>query len=133
MNPVRNALYSRLAGDQTLAALVSGIHHQVAPRAAQPPFVVFARQTGTPVWQMHSASVQDDTWQVKAIDHATTASHAEDAAQAIAAALTDRPLQLDTGLNLAIYRQSDVDYLETEGADQWHHVGAIFRVVTQDA
>lgn len=134
MNEVREAIYERLAADATLTGLLSAptaIYHQVAPQSAAAPLVVFNKAAGTPNWQFGGAHVQGDVWLVKAIDRGTSASRAEDIAARIDAVLTDAPLAIDGGVLLGVWRESDVDYLEIDGGDQWHHVGSQYRLLSQ--
>lgn len=133
-SPIRTAIYQRLAGDSTLTGMLAtptSIFHQVAPQDSAYPVVVFNKQGGTPDWQFGGAYVQADLWQVKAISMGGSAASAEDIAARIDTVLNDAQLAITAGALLAIYRYSDVDYLETDGADQWHHCGALYRVVTE--
>lgn len=133
MNPIRQAIYQRLQGDATLDALTAGIHHAVAPQNAQMPAVVFNRQAGTPQWAFDSAHIQSDVWQVKAVDKNASASRAEDIAKRVDELLTDAPITVDDHTLLAIYRESDVEFLETADGLTYHHVGALYRVQTTPA
>lgn len=136
MNETREAIYEALTGDATLTALLAtptSVFHQIAPQTASTPYVVFHRQDGRPVWQFASASVQRDVWTIKAIDKSSSASKAEDIAKRIDLVLTDTALQIDDATCLAIYREADIDYPETVGADTYRHAGGLFRVVTQPA
>lgn len=133
MNPVRSAIYARLAGDATLTGLLSSataIYHQVAPQSAATPFIVFHRQAGDPVWQFDGAHVQHDLWLVKAIDRASSASRAEDIAARIDTILTDAPLAVTGRVLLAVYRESDVSYPETSDGGTYRHEGAQYRLQT---
>lgn len=136
MNEIRRTLYQRLTGDAALTAMLAApdaVYHAVAPQTASTPFVVFHKQSGTPDWQFAGAHIQDDVWTVKAVDQRSTASTTEDIAARIDALLNDAPLTITGRLRLGVYRQSDLDYLETEGADTYRHVGAMYRLVTQPA
>jgi hypothetical protein len=115
VNEIRRAIYQRLNGDATL------------------PVVVFNRQAGTPLWAFDSAHIQSDLWQVKAVDKNPSASRAEDIAARIDELLTDQPIAVDDHTLLAIYRESDVEFLETDDGLTYHHVGALYRVQTQPA
>ena len=136
MNPVRAAIYERLAGDAALTGLLStptAIYHQVAPQDAATPFVVFQRQAGDPRWQFAGGLVQSDVWTIKAVDRASSASGAEDIAARIDAVLTDAPLAITGRVLLAVYRETDVEYPETSDGATYRHVGAQYRLQTSPA
>jgi len=129
----RTALYVRLSGDATLAALLASpqsIYYQVAPQTATFPYVVLSKSAGTPDWQFAGAHVQQEVWVCKAIDKASSAGRAEQIAARIDDLLTDQPLTVDGGLALAVFRESDISYSETSGADVFRHDGGLYRLVT---
>lgn len=133
MSATRSALYARLSGDATLTGLLAtptSIYHQVIPQTAAFPALVFQKASGTPDWQFAGASVQQDVWIVKAVDKASSATKAEAIAARIAAVLTDAPLGIAGSVLLAVFRESDIDYSEADGADIYRHVGARYRLVT---
>lgn len=130
----RTSLYARLSGDATLTGLLSGpaaIFYQVAPQTATFPYVILSKSAGTPDWQFAGAHVQTEIWIAKAIDKASSATRAEQIAARIDALLTDQPLTVDGGIALAVYRESDISYVETSGADTFRHDGAQYRLVTE--
>lgn len=134
MNEIRRALYSRLNGDATLMALTTGgVHHQVAPQDAAMPVVVFHKQSGRPVWQFAGAHIQSDLWTVKAVNVGSSANTAEDIAARIDVVLTDAPLAVTGRVLLAVYRESDIDFPEQDGADTYRHVGGVYRLATTPA
>ncbi len=133
MNPVRDALYDRLAATAALTALLSdsaALFHRVAPPEARTPFVVFTKQTGTPTWAFDGPPLRNDVWLVKAIDRSGSASLAEDIDAQIDMALTDAPLAITGRTLLYLRRESDVDYPEQDGAETFHHVGGLYRLIT---
>lgn len=136
MNPVREAIYGVLVTDVTLTGLLSNpeaIFHQQAPQDAEFPFVAFHKQAGTPRWQFDAAHIQNDLWTVKGISLGASASIVEDIAARIDLVLTDAALPVTGRSLLYLRRQSDVDYVETSGADTFRHCGAQYRVVTEPA
>lgn len=134
MNPIRAALYTTLTGDGPLTALLAtptSVHYEVAPEHAQFPLIIFNRQAGTPEWQFRLASLQRDVWLVKAVDLASSASGAEDIAARIDVVLNGSRPAVDGRRVLAILRESDVTYPETDGADVYRHEGGLYRVTTE--
>jgi hypothetical protein len=138
----RRALYGRLSGDTTLTNLLGapatgytkGIYHQVAPSGAAFPFVIFSKSSGVPTEAFHDPSALDtDVWLVKAVDKGNTADTAEAIADRLVTLLNDAPLSISGGKTLlALRRQSDVEYAETESGVTYHHVGSLFRLTTTD-
>jgi hypothetical protein len=136
VNPIRAALYTRLTGDATLTALLAtptSAYHKVAPQTAVAPFIVFAKQSGTPNRQFGGAHVQQELWLIKGISLGASASPAESIAARADTVLTFAPLAITGRALLAIYRESDISYAETVGADIYHHEGFLARIVTQPA
>jgi hypothetical protein len=136
VNPVRQAIYTRLSADSTLTALLSSagaIYHQVAPQTAQTPFIVFHKQSGVPTWQFAGAHIQGDVWTVKAVDRSSSASRAEDISARADVVLTDAPLAVTGNDLLAVYRESDIDYPESVDGETYRHVGFLARLVTAPA
>jgi hypothetical protein len=132
VNPVRDAIYDRLAAHAPLTALLSSptaIHHRKAPRETVPPFVVFNKQAGMWEHAFQGGRITREMWLVKAIDDGPSASLAEDVAKAIDGALNGVTLTLSTGDPAYVLHSTDIDYDEQDGAEQWQHVGAIYRVI----
>ena len=136
MNPVRAALWSKLSGDATLIALLSGpgaIHHRIIPQGGALPAVVLSRLAGTPEWMFDSAHIQSDVWLIKGVSKGSSSSVAEDIAARVDALLTDAVFAVTGRVLLAVYREMDVDFEELTSGELYHHVGANYRVQTQPA
>ncbi len=136
MNPVRAALYTALAGDATLGALLSAptaIYHRVVPQGGVLPVVVLSKMAGTPEWQFAGTHLQTDVWLIKGIAKGSSSSVAEDIAARASAVLNDAVLSVTGRILLSIKRELDVDYEEVTSGELYHHVGSNFRVVTQPA
>lgn len=136
MNTIRSGLYSKLAGDTTLGALLASptaIYHRRAPQTARTPFVIFHKQAGTPSWTFAGPPLLTELWMVKIIDRSSSASAAENAAARVVELLTDATLVTAGKRLLYIRHESDVDYGEDDGAELYQHVGALWRVITEPA
>lgn len=138
MDPVRQALYTRLSTTGALTALLAdgaaGIHHGIAPQAPN-PLVIFARQAGVDRHLFGSITdyIETQQWLVKAVTRGTSASTAEDIATQIHAALTD-PALVISGRTLAwCRREQRVEYEESQELERWHHFGAIYRLILSPA
>jgi hypothetical protein len=129
---VRQALYTRLAGDGALTGLLAtptSIFHRRAPRDAPTPFIVLDKQAGTPSYASGAIDINDELWLVKAVDRSSSATAAETIAARVDTVLRDAPITV-TGRNLMwLRRDSDVDYLEEDQADAYQHVGGLYRLI----
>ncbi len=135
MNPIRAAIYQRLATDAELTALLSlptAIHHGVAPQTAGYPLIVFHKQAGTPAQSFDGPAIEWGVWTVKSVDRNTSANRAEDIAARIDVVLTRAPLVIGSG-PVQLWRVSDVDYPETNAGEQLQHVGAQYRLASAPA
>ncbi len=141
-NPVRAAIFQRLAADSTLVGLLArpprgrtvSIYHRAAPLGARFPYVIFnAQDPDRPTWTFQDGRHDTSLWLVKAICEGDDASPAEAVADAVDVVLNGAPLTVAGRRLLDIRRQSGVDYGETRDADQYHHVGGVYRVVTEPA
>lgn len=133
MNPVREALYGLLTADLELTGLLSApgaVHHRKAPATTGTPFVIFHRQAGRPAWTWRTR-VDEDVWLVKAVARGGSASVAEQIDERVDVLLTDAALAISGRRLLAVRRDTAVEYGEADGAETYHHVGGLYRVVTQ--
>ncbi len=130
-DPIRTALVQRLLATPAVTSLLgqaNGVFHRVAPRGAVPPYVVLHRQAETDNWAFSGPPLERDLWTVKAICRGSSSGPADDLAKAITAALNDAPITIADYALLYLRRESKIDYGERDGADEFHHVGGIFRL-----
>ena len=133
MNETREAIYEQLTGDASLMALATGgVHHGRAPQGSAFPTVIFAKLTGTPT-HTFTGQLSREIWLVKGVSKGASAAPAEAIDAAIETALHDAALQIDDQTTLYLRRESDVDYQEYDGADQYNHVGGHYRLFTEPA
>ena len=133
-DPVRVAIHNRLLASPGVTSLLgtpTSIYHRRAPGGAKPPLVVYDKRSGVPNYSFGGQPVDRTLWIVRGVAFARTADRAEDIGAAIDAALTDAPLTIFGRHLLEICRESDVNYVEQVGKEQFQHVGAMFRVLTQ--
>jgi len=137
---VRRALYGKLAGDTTLTTLLGtpapgysqSIYYQLAPQEAGFPFIVFQKQSGTPVltFKQGHAALDSDLWLVKGVDRSTTADAAEAISDRIDTLLADAVLSISGAVNPYLQRESDIDYSELNEGTEFKHSGALFRLAS---
>lgn len=128
---IRVGLYTKLNVASVTASLPNGsagIRHAVAPPGALFPFVIFDKVSGTPTRRMGGNAWDDQLWLVKVVDRAESSSVAEDTAKAIDDLLDFGTLTVSGGVTLAVLRDSDVDYTETDGDKTYRHHGARYRL-----
>jgi hypothetical protein len=139
---VRQGLYERLNHTAVLAGTPgptitsADIRHAVAPSEATYPMIVFNKQSGTPTnlvgfGEKWRASTQENqVWLVKAIAKGGSPSDAEHLAKRISERLTSGTLTISGGTQTHLTRESDVDYAEVQAGEQYHHHGALYRVIS---
>ena len=130
MNEVRAALYETLSGGASPPTAATGVYHRRAPQGAEPPYIVFFKQAGTPV-HTFTNPLSSELWTVKAISLGSSSSTAEAIAAEIDAVLHDADLSINGHDHLYLRRESDIDYGEPDGADQYQHVGGVYRLYTE--
>ncbi len=133
-DPIRAALVGRLLATGSVTSKLgaaNNVFHRVAPANAVPPYIVLHRQAGTDEWAFAGAALEHDLWTVKAICRGTASTAADEIAAAITAALNDAPITVTGYALLQLRRVSKVDYGERSDGEQWHHVGAIFKLDAQ--
>jgi Protein of unknown function (DUF3168) len=137
---IRRALYGKLAGDTTLNGLLASppssyaksIFYQQAPPKAAYPFVVFSKVSGIPTETFGDpTALQTDVWQIKGIDHATSADAVEAISDRLVALLNDASLSISGATRLYLRRESDVDYSEIADGETFLHSGALYRLVIE--
>lgn len=130
-DPVRAALVARLLATPAVTGLLgaaNGVFHRRAPRGAVPPYLVLHRQAGTDNWSFAGQPLERELWTVKAIGRGSSSAPADELAKQVTLALNDAPITVAGYAVLNLRRESKLDYAETDGENQYHHVGGIFRV-----
>lgn len=128
---IRVGLYTKLNVASVTNSLASGsasIRHAVAPPGSAFPFVIFDKVSGVPTRRMGGNAWDDQLWLVKVVDRSESSSVAEDTAKAIDDLLDFGTLSISGGYTLAVLRDSDVDYVETDGDKSYRHCGARYRL-----
>lgn len=133
---VRQAIYQKLnvSGVTTLLANGSAsIFHAVAPPTGSYPMLVFHKQSGvTAATGQGGEELKNTLWLVKAVVRATSSSAAEDIDKAANDQLHFGDLTITGADDMYLTRESDVEYVETVGDNQYRHVGGIYRLIYQD-
>jgi hypothetical protein len=134
---IRQALYQKLNTASVTSLLAEGsasLHHYTAKKGSLYPFIIFHKQTGTPVRRMGGNAFDDHLWLVKAVagpdanSTVPSSSAAEDIAKAFDDLLDFGTLTVTGGTTLFLARDSDIDYVETTDDKQYRHHGALYRL-----
>lgn len=134
MKVLEKGIYARLSGDATLTSLApGGVWRGVAPVDATGVVVVFSQSSALDSYTLADRAMTEHSYVVKAIAPGESAAPAWDAADQIDALLTDQTITLDSGSVLACRRDTIVSLTETDGGEQYQHVGGIYRITTQEA
>lgn len=154
-DPIKRALYGKLAGDGTLTAMLGAapsnyaqaIYNEVAPEGFAFPYVIFNKQSGMPVFTFADqhppsgtgtgpttigSSYETELWQFRAIDKGTVSDTAEAIAKRIDELLTDANLSI-SGQSLMYLRRegSALSYSEVEDGVRIIYRGALYRLIYQ--
>lgn len=129
-NPVRVALKQLLVADADLLALATGgVFFKERKDGAKPPYVIFDKTSGVPTWAFDGPSMDRDVWLVKGVG-----------ARAIAEAIDKRlrqvldhaTLNIEGKAHQDIRRLSDIDFREIVDGERVDHVGAEFRISSEE-
>lgn len=132
MKAVRDAIYARLMADGTVQAYVgSRIFWQYAPEGAAMPYVIFFKSAGTPTYTLAARAFVTEVYTVKAVAEGDSPRVAEQAAEAIDAALDDAPLNVSGRTLMVCRKQSDMQFPERDAGRTIHHVGQLWEIATQ--
>jgi Protein of unknown function (DUF3168) len=141
---VREAIFALLVNDAALVALLPDaehIYHRSSPQDVDFPMVVLQKQSGITSYAFgtsESARFGNEIWTVKGVDRGLSSERAEELDAAIFVALQDKRLE-DPPASLAgittmwFRREEDINYGEREEGAIIHHVGAMYRLLTEPA
>lgn len=135
---IRQAIYEKLnvAGVTTLLGSGSAsLVHGLAPPTATYPLLVYNKQSGTPSKAFGNTVFDSHLWLIKGVTKnkdRPASSAAEDISKAVNDLLDFGTLTITGGTLLHLTRESDVDYIETDGDQVYSHRGALYRVVIAD-
>lgn len=126
-------LYATLSGDATLTGLApGGVWRGVAPGDASGVVVVFQHLGSSDNYALAARAYVQLTYQVKAIAPGESSAGAWAAAERVEALLTDRTLTLSSGRVMACRRSTIVSTNETDGGEQYQHVGGLYQISVQE-
>lgn len=128
---VNTALYSRLAGDATLTAMLSGgtavpsVYVESAPDNAVLPFVIFSHQSGT---ELSETAHRDPEELLYVRAYASTPSQAGSIDARLDTLLHLQPLTVSGWNNIWLARLTDISMIEEDPAliRTWS-AGALYR------
>jgi hypothetical protein len=129
-NPVRIALSEKLKGDATLESLaIGGIHHKIAPQGVKPPFLIFSKSSGIPTWAFDGPPMDREVWLVKGVGVRQVAEELDRRCKEL---LNGTTLDIDGKVHQDIRHIGDVDYDEIVEGERYNHVGAEYRISSED-
>ena len=140
---VRRALYGKMSGDTTLNGLLGvppagyskAIFYDVAPAGAAFPYVIFSKQSSTPLYALSDRMLDEDVWLIKGVARSeadfSTADPVDSIATRLDELLTDGTISISGRIQLYLRRESDVDYAEVEDGVTFRHAGSLYRLMYQ--
>lgn len=133
MIEIEKMIYSTLSGDATLTGLApGGVWRGVAPSTTNGTWVVFNLVTELDEYTFTLRAMLESVYQIKAIAPGESALPAWNAAERIESLLTDQPLTIESGRLLMVRRQQVVSMTETDGGEQYQHVGGLYAITVQE-
>lgn len=130
MNPVRKALADKLKGDAALKAVATGgVFHRKAPSGTVPPYVIFHKAAGNPLWSFGGPAMDKDVWLVKGVGERDIA---EDIDKRCKELLNGADLAIEDKVHQDLRAISDVDYDEIVDGERIDHVGAEYKLDSED-
>lgn len=130
MKALVTALRSKLTGDATLMALVTGVYRNVAPDDATYPCVVLQKLDGSDDYTLGRRVSTAYTYQARVDVEGGDLDAADDALARIDALLTDQTLTVSGSTVWVVRRIGDIsDYAESQEGRIYQHVGATYSIV----
>jgi hypothetical protein len=134
MIEIEKMLYAVLSEDDELPTLApGGVWRGVAP-VDKPAgtWVVFTLISELDEYTFASRALVECYYQVKAITPGESAADAHSAAARIETLLTDATPTMSSGSIKMIRRQQAISITETDGGEQYQHVGGIYAITVQE-
>jgi hypothetical protein len=128
-NPVRVALAEILEEDKTLMGLVKGVFFKERDKDVGFPIVIFHKSSGVPTWAFDGPPMDRDVWLVKGVGPRI---QAEGIDKRVKEVLRNATLHIEGKAHQDIRQMSDVDFDEIVDGERVDHVGAEFRIYSED-
>lgn len=130
MNEVREALHKHLKADVALKALATGgIFHATAKSGTVPPYVIFHKASGVPTRTFDGPPMKRDVWVVKGVGSREAAEDIDARCKEI---LNGATLNIEGKAHLDLFEIGDIDFSEVENGERYNHVGAEYKLDSED-
>lgn len=129
-NPVRIALMELLKADPKLKELSNGVFYRKAPQPKGVPYVIVSKVTGTPEHTFDGAPLDNEIWLVKGVGSANAAEAIDRRCRQLLN--RDTKLEIADKEDLAVFAIQDVDYEDNTDGEQYQHVGAEYRIQSEE-
>lgn len=132
MNALETALYARLSGDATLAALATGgVWRGNAPTGTTGSIVAFSQVSGSDDYSLKQRAMTQYNYLIKGVTIGESATSAWQIADRIDTLLTDQTLTLASGSVMSVRRDTIMSFTEHDGGETYQHAGGYFIIWTQ--
>lgn len=128
---LRQTIYEKLNVASVTNLLANGsasLYHAVAPSVAQYPLLIFFESSGVTIGRFGGEAYKDTIWTVKGVARNTKSGEAEDIDKAVFDVLQHVDMVIPGAEEMIVSRQSDVQYVETQGDTQFRHCGGMYRI-----
>lgn len=125
-------LYSTLAGDATLMALITGVFADVAPEGQAYPFLVFSLQDAGDVQTVNNVRLLvDATYQVRITTDAESFGAIKTAVERVDTLLHRASGTVTGGVIYDCVRAEPLRYTELQQGRLYRHLGGLYRIQVQ--
>lgn len=128
MTTLKEALYSKLKNDVTLAAAVSGVYEGIAPASATYPFLSYSVGSAEDSYTLGRRISTAYSVEVRCVDDAASPAAANTAMERVDAILTDATLTVTDKTTWKVRRARTTEYDEQDGDTTYWHVVSEFEV-----
>lgn len=128
MTTLKEALYSKLKNDVTLAAAVSGVYEGIAPASATYPFLSYSVGNGEDSYTLGRRISTAYTVEVRCVDDAASPATANTVMERVDAILTEAALAVTSRATWKVRRARTTEYDEQDGDTTYWHVVSEFEV-----
>ena len=129
-NPIRVALIKFLKAYSILKELSKSVFYRKADRSDEVPYVIVSKAAGTPEWTFDGPPLDNEVWLVKGVGSANQSDAIDRRCRALLNRDTD--LEIEGRDFKSVFAISDVDYEDDTDGEQFQHVGAEYRIHSEE-
>lgn len=129
-NPIRVALMAMLKKDAGLKLISNGVFYRKAPQPKSTPYVIVSKITGTPEHTFDGPPMDDEIFLVKGVGSPNQAEAIDRACRKLLNRNTE--LVVNGKEFFSVFPILDVDYEDNTDGEEFQHVGAEYRIKSEE-